>query len=139
MLACSYLSPEILSWRHRVGESRDMRRDWLARLVDRNLGPEDRSGDEFWGKVSECHPIRGMGNAVNSPSAVWGAAPATDGFYSARNALQALYRLRQFRPSVRLSVRPSVRLSVRHTTVLCQNDRQHVARCCLHRWIAKCV
>ena len=48
----------------------------------------------------------------------------TSGFYTARQsiALQALYMLRQIRPSVRPSVCLSVRLSVRYTPVLCQNE-----------------
>ena len=39
------------------------------------------------------------------------------------------------RPSVRLSVCPSVRPS--HAGIV--SKRRHVARCSLHRWIAKCV
>ena len=42
-------------------------------------------------------------------------------------ALQALYYLQQFRPSVRQP----------HAGIV--SKQRHVARCSLHRWIAKCV
>jgi len=48
-----------------------------------------------------------------------------------RAALQALYNLRQFRPSVRPSVRPS------HAGIV--SKRRHVAWCSLHCQMAKCV
>ena len=57
-------------------------------------------------------------------------------FYSARNARIASAVLATAIPSVCPSVRLSVCLSVRHTPVL--SKRRHVARCSLHRWIAKC-
>jgi len=41
--------------------------------------------------------------------------------------------------SVCLSVCPSVRLSVRSSHAGIVSKRRHVARCSLHRWIAKCV
>jgi len=56
-------------------------------------------------------------------------------FYSARNARIASAVLATAIPSVRLSVRPSVRPS--HAGIV--SKRRHVARCSLHRWIAKCV
>jgi len=37
------------------------------------------------------------------------------------------------------SVRPSVCLSVRLSHAGIVSKRRHVARCSLHRWIAKCV
>jgi len=52
-------------------------------------------------------------------------------FYSARNARIASAVLATAIPSVRLSVRPS------HARIV--SKRRHVARCSLHRWIAKCV
>ena len=60
-------------------------------------------------------------------------------FYSACNARIAsavlAMAIPSVRPSVCLSVRPSVRLS--HAGIV--SKRRHVARCSLHRWIAKCV
>ena len=56
-------------------------------------------------------------------------------FYSARNARIASAVLAIAIPSVRLSVRLSLRLS--HAGIV--SKRRHVARCSLHRWIAKCV
>ena len=56
-------------------------------------------------------------------------------FYSARNARIASAVLATAIPSVRLSVRLSVRPS--HAGIV--SKRRHVARCSLHRWIAKCV
>ena len=52
-------------------------------------------------------------------------------FYSARNARIASAVL----ATAILSVRPSVRPS--HAGIM--SKRRHVARCSLHRWIAKCV
>ena len=52
-------------------------------------------------------------------------------FYSARNARIASAVLATAIPSVCLSVRPS------HASIV--SKRRHVARCSLHRWIAKCV
>jgi len=52
-------------------------------------------------------------------------------FYSARNARIASTVLAMAIPSVCLSVRPS------HAGIV--SKRRHVARCSLHRWIAKCV
>ena len=56
-------------------------------------------------------------------------------FYSARNARIASAELATAIPSVRLSVCPSVRPS--HAGIV--SKRRHIARCSLHRWIAKCV
>jgi len=56
-------------------------------------------------------------------------------FYSARNARIASAVLATAIPSVRLSVCLSVRPS--HAGIV--SKRRHVARCSLHRWIAKCV
>ena len=56
-------------------------------------------------------------------------------FYSARNARIASAVLATAIPSVRPSVCLSVRLS--HAGIV--SKRRHVARCSLHRWIAKCV
>jgi len=56
-------------------------------------------------------------------------------FYSARNARIASALLAIAIPSVRLSVCLSVRPS--HASIV--SKRRHVARCSLHRWIAKCV
>jgi len=55
--------------------------------------------------------------------------------YSARNARTASTVLAIAIPSVRLSVCLSVRPS--HAGIV--SKRRHVARCSLHRWIAKCV
>jgi len=52
-------------------------------------------------------------------------------YYSARNARIASAVLTTAIPSVRLSVHPS------HVIIV--SKRRHVARCSLHRWIAKCV
>ena len=54
-------------------------------------------------------------------------------FFTARAMLplQGFYQLQQFRLSVCLSVCPS------HAGIV--SKRRHVARCSLHRWIAKCV
>jgi len=52
-------------------------------------------------------------------------------FYSARNARTASAVLGTSIPSVRLSVCPS------HAGIV--SKLRHVARCSLHRWIAKCV
>ena len=56
-------------------------------------------------------------------------------FYSARNARIASAVLAIAIPSVR----PSVSLSVRPSHAGIVSKRRHVARCSLHRWIAKCV
>ena len=56
-------------------------------------------------------------------------------FYSARNARIASAVLATAIPSVRLSVRPSICPS--HAGIV--SKRRHVARCNVHRWIAKCV
>ena len=56
---------------------------------------------------------------------------ASSFFYSARNARIASAELATAIPSVRLSVRLS------HAGIV--SKRRHVARCSLHRWIAKCV
>ena len=58
-------------------------------------------------------------------------------FFTAR----AMYckRCISYGNSVCLSVRPSVRLSVRPSHAGIVSKRRHVARCSLHRWIAKCV
>jgi len=56
-------------------------------------------------------------------------------YYSARNARIASAVLAIAIPSVRSSVRLSVRPS--HAGIV--SKRRHVARCSLHRWIAKCV
>jgi len=53
-------------------------------------------------------------------------------FYSARNARIARAVLATAIPSVRLPVCPSA-----HAGIV--SKRRHVARCSLHRWIAKCV
>jgi len=60
-------------------------------------------------------------------------------FYSARNARIASAVLATAIPSVRPSVRLSVCLSVRPSHAGIVSKRRHVARCSLHRWIAKCV
>ena len=60
-------------------------------------------------------------------------------FYSTRNARIASGVLAIAIPSVRPSVGPSVRLSVRPSHAGIVSKRWHVARCSLHRWIAKCV
>ena len=56
-------------------------------------------------------------------------------FYSARNARIASAVLATAIPSVRLSVRPTV--CPTHAGIV--SKRRHVARCSLHRWIAKCI
>ena len=56
-------------------------------------------------------------------------------FYGARNARIASAVFATAIPSVRLSVCPSVCPS--HAGIV--SKRRHVARCSLHRWIAKCV
>ena len=60
-------------------------------------------------------------------------------FYSARNARIASAVLATAIPSVRPSVRLSVCLSVRPSHAGIASKRRHVARCSLHRWIAKSV
>jgi len=57
--------------------------------------------------------------------------PRSCHFYSAHNARIASAVLAIAIPSVRLSVCPP------HAGIV--SKRRHVARCCLHRWIAKCV
>ena len=60
-------------------------------------------------------------------------------FYSARNARIASAVLATAIPSVRPSVRSSVSPSVCPSHAGIVSKRRHIARCSLHRWIAKCV